>query len=100
MDVKGAFNHVSKGQLIARMMKMGVDRDLIKWTKSFLTDCKVQLVIDGHENLEQSIETGIPQGSLVSPILFLIYISGVFDEVAEVVPDIISFNHLLITWDL
>ena len=69
---------------------MGVDGDLIKWTKSFLTDRKVQLVIDGHDSPERSIETGIPQGSPVSPILFLIYISGVFDEVAEVVPDIMS----------
>ena len=33
MDVKGGFNHVLKDQLIARMTKMGVDGDLIKWIK-------------------------------------------------------------------
>ena len=75
MDVKGAFDHVSKGQLLIRMTELRVDGDLVTWTGSFLTNRKVQLVIDGHDNKEREIETGIPQGSPVSPILFLIYIS-------------------------
>ena len=92
MDVKGAFDHVSKNRLIERMIDTGVDGDLIKWTKSFLTDRKVQPVIDGHNNQERSIETGIPQGSPVSPILFLIYISRVFDKVTEVNPHLMSLS--------
>ncbi len=68
------------------MIELGIDGDLVTWTGSFLTDRKVQLVIDGHENKEREIETGIPQGSPVSPILFLIYISGVFDKVSEASP--------------
>ena len=60
MDVKGAFDHVSKGQLIMRMIQLGIDGDLVTWTGSFLTDRKVQLVIDGHDNKKKEIETGIP----------------------------------------
>lgn len=86
MDVKGAFDHVSKVELLRKMLDLGIDGDLIKWTKSFLSDRKVQLVIDGHENREREVETGIPQGLPVSPILFLIYISQVFDVVAEACP--------------
>lgn len=92
MDVKGAFDHVSKGQLIKRMMELGVDGDLIRWTKSFLTDRTVQLVIDGCENQERKIETGIPQGSPVSPILFLIYISGVFYKVQDISMSVTSVS--------
>ena len=47
IDVKGAFDHVSKRQLISRMVELGVDGDLVLWTKSFLTDRKFQLIIDG-----------------------------------------------------
>lgn len=78
MDVKGAFDHVSHAQLARRMSDLGIDDDLIGWTQSFLTDRWVELVIDEHTNPKCKVETGIPQGSPVSPILFLIYISEVF----------------------
>ena len=94
MDVKGAFDHVSKAQLITRMIELGIDGDLVAWTSSFLIHRKIQLVIDGHENKEREIKTGIPQGSPVSPILFLIYISGVFDTVTEASPSVISLSFI------
>lgn len=58
MDVKGAFDHVSRSQHLKRMIELGIDGDLVAWTRSFLTDRKIQLVIDGHENKEREIETG------------------------------------------
>ena len=94
MDVKGAFDHVSKGQLFTRMIELGVDGDLVTWTGSFLTNRKVQLVIDRHDNKKREIETGIPQGSPLSPILFLIYISGVFNKVSETSPLVTSLSFI------
>lgn len=38
MDFKGAFDHVSKTQLSARMIELGIDGNLVSWTNSFLTD--------------------------------------------------------------
>ena len=92
--MKGAFDHVAKNQLMSRMLELEIDEDLIRWTESFLTDRKLQLVIDGHTNQEEKIETGIPQGSPVSPILFLIYISGVFDHVQEELPEVLSLSFM------
>ncbi len=88
MDVKGVFDHVSRAQLAQRMFDLGIDDDLIGWTQSFLTDRWVELVIDGHINPKCKVETGIPQGSPVSPILFLIYISGVFLEIESRLPQV------------
>ncbi len=90
MDVKGAFDHVSKVQLLSRMLELGIDGDLLTWTDSFLTDRKVQLVIDCHDNQAREIETGIPQGSPVSPILFLIYINGHFNKISKTSPLVTS----------
>ena len=81
-------------QLITCMIELGIDGELVACTSSFLTDRKIQLVIDGHENKEREIETVIPQGSPVSPILFLIYISDVFDKVTETSPSVTSLSFI------
>ena len=47
--------------------------------------------MDGNDNKKRDIGTGISQGFLVSPILFLIYISGVFNKVSETSPLVMSF---------
>lgn len=57
-----------------------------------MTNQKIQLVIDGHDNKEKEIETGIPQGFLVLPIIFLIYISDIFKKVLETNPMVISLS--------
>ncbi len=54
----------------------------------------MEIVIDGHINPEKEVETGIPQGSPVSPILFLIYISGVFDAVSAISPETMSVSFM------
>ncbi len=92
IDVKEAFDHVLRSQLLKCMIELSIDGDLVAWTRSFLTDRKIQIVIDGHENKEREIEIGIPQGSPASPFLFLIYISGVFDSVSESCPLVTSLS--------
>jgi retron-type reverse transcriptase len=53
---------------------------------SFFTDRKVQLVINGYTCSSKEVEAGLPQGSPISPILFVIYISGFFDYIKEKIP--------------
>lgn len=63
--------------------EMKVDGNLIEWVGSFLSDRRLQFVIDGHYGDEVKIEISLRQGSLVSLILFAIYLSGVFKFVEE-----------------
>lgn len=88
IDVKSAFDYVSRGQFLTQMIELRSDKDLVTWTKSFLTNRKVQLVINSNDNKEKKIETRILQGFLVLPILYLIYISGIFDKMLDT-------NHLV-----
>lgn len=69
---------MSKGQLFYLMIACDITNDLVNWIRLFLTNRKVQLMIDGHDNKKWNIETEIPQSFLVIPILFLLYISRVF----------------------
>lgn len=85
LDVKGAFDHVNPSQLVSRLLEFGLDGDLICWVQSFLTDQWVQLQIDNTQCPAHPISSGVPQGSPASPILFIIYLSGVFDIIERTV---------------
>jgi ribonuclease HI len=68
---------------VKRMAELGIEADLIRWTDSFMTDRQVKLVLDGVEGKALRVETGIPQGSPVAPILFVTYLSGIFEQVEQ-----------------
>ena len=74
MDVKGAFDHVSKPKLLQILHDLQLPKGLQGWVASFLTNRRIQLFFDGQTQPVTPIETGILQGSPVSPILFLIYV--------------------------
>ena len=80
LDVKGAFDHVSKNRLLAILKDLKLPLSLILWVESFLSDRIIRLAFDGQIELFSSIKTGIPQGSPISPILFLIYIRNLFQS--------------------
>ena len=88
MDVKSAFNNISKTHSGKRMQILGIERDPIRWTGSFMSDRQVKLVLDSKTGEVNPVDMGIPQGSPVAPILFTSYLSGIFDEVEAAVPGI------------
>src|SRR6201747_1731059 len=78
LDVKGAFDHVSKNRLIEVLVNLKLPLSLIKWVLSFMNDRILRLVFEDNIESFKPINTGIPQGSPISPILFLIYIRDLF----------------------
>jgi hypothetical protein len=100
MDVESAFNNVSKMYLGNRMEALRLEPDHIWWTASFMTDRQVILVLDGETGEANPVDTGIPQGSLVTPIVFVTYLSGSFDEVEGAVSGIkcLSFADDIAWW--
>ena len=80
LDVKGAFDHVSKYQLLSKLKDLRLPASLIAWVSTFLSERTIRLAFDGQTEEFTDIETGIPQGSPISPILFLIYIRDLFNS--------------------
>ena len=78
LDIKGAYDHVAKNQLLAILAKLGLPYSLISWVKSFMEKRQLRLAFDGQIEEFSNIAIGIPQGSLISPILFLIYTRFLF----------------------
>lgn len=73
MYINAAFPRVRRGKLFHTITRKGMNRHLISWTASFLTDRKVKTVIKGNVMQRRLVNAGIAQSSLVCLMLFAIY---------------------------
>lgn len=75
LDVQGAFDAVLHNRLIRRMYGQGWPSSILRWTSFFLKDRRVQVQYLGGITSPKSLTCGNPQGSPVSPLLFLLYMA-------------------------
>ena len=57
------------------MTALGFSEATVNWFKSYLSDRKQITDVDGTTSTEQKVNLGVPQGSILGPILFLIYVN-------------------------
>ena len=62
-------------KLLEKMKKYGITGNTHKWITSFLTSRKMKVIIDGFSSEEDVVTSGVPQGTVLGPILFLIHIN-------------------------
>lgn len=77
LDYAKAFDKVDHALLIKKLRRYGIHSTIIKWVESFLTNRSQQVVIDGHLSLAALIISGVPQGTVLGPILFIIFINDI-----------------------
>jgi ribonuclease HI len=93
LDVSGAFDNVSHTRLLHDLRKRRVDEKTVKWIASFLSNRHTSIAIDGFRSTAYQINTGIPQGSPLSPILYLFYNADLVDECNQT-PDAMSTGYI------
>ncbi len=79
LDVSGAFDNVSHQRLLHNLKKRRIPLELVSWIESFLKGRTSTLRLPEYESEPFSIHTGIPQGSPLSPILYLFYNADLLD---------------------
>ena len=83
LDVRKAFDSLNHNILLNNIDKLGFNKKIIAWFESYLD--RVQIVRHaGTESCELKTTTGIPQGSILGPTLFIYYINEIFNKIKNV----------------
>ena len=83
MDVMKAFDKVPHRRLLHKMHRYTISEKVIKWVESVLSDRIHKIILNGTESKCHHVTSGIPQGSVLCSLLFVIYINDNMPEMVE-----------------
>ena len=75
IDLKKAFDTVDHDILLKKMQKYGVSGNELAWFMSYLQDRRQLCKVNGVSSRMEDIHCGVPQGSCLGPLLFIVYIN-------------------------
>ncbi len=80
LDVSKAFDKVYHRGLLFKLQQMGISGNLLKWLGSYLNGRSQKVVINGVSSNHRYITASVPQGSILGPLLFLVYVNDLVDD--------------------
>ena len=82
-DFAKAFDSVPHARLIVKLEAYGIKGKLLEWITAFLNKRQQRVVVNSSHSDWSEVSSGVPQGSALGPVLFLVYINDIEDEIRK-----------------
>ena len=75
MTLKKAFDTINHGIILSKLSNFGADQATAKWFKSYLSNRTQRCNVNGNLSTASTVTCGVPQGSILGPLFFFVYIN-------------------------
>ena len=79
LDIRKAFDSISHRRLLQKLEAYGIEGEVLVWVRDFLKGRRQRVMLNGKSSDWMDVSSGVPQGSVLSPVLFIIYINDMPD---------------------